>query len=66
MDDQPDINSTVATAVAAIRKAARLMGAPDNGIDSAQIHSLRAAIDELELVLNEKKRGIDAEQVDPE
>lgn len=62
MDDRPEIVSTVETAISAIRKAARLMGAPDNGIDDVQIRNLRAAIDELELVLNTKKRDLDAEQ----
>ena len=60
MNDRLAITSAVETAVAAIREAARLVGETDSGIDDAQIKVLRTAIDELELNLNEKKRGLDA------
>lgn len=60
MTGELGIGSAVETAVTAIRTATRVVGETDTGIDDAHIAALREAIDELELVLNEKKRGLDA------
>lgn len=62
MSADPDIAAIVATAVTAIRTAARSVGMEGSGIDERQIKELRQAIDELELRLNEKKRVLDADQ----
>jgi hypothetical protein len=60
VNNELGIASAVETAVTAIRKATQLVGDTDSGIDHAQIADLRAAIDELELILNEKKRGLNS------
>jgi len=53
-----NVASEVRTAVEAIERATREVGKDDSGIDERQIKQLRIAIDELETVLNEKKRTL--------
>lgn len=59
-----DVGQEVKVAVEAIQRVTREVGKDGNGIDELQIKQLRAAIDELETVLNEKKRVLVAERTD--
>lgn len=55
-----NLASEVRNAVEAIDRVKRAVDAAGSDIDGQQIRALREAIDELETVLNEKKRGLDA------
>jgi len=59
-----DVALEVKTAIEAIERATREVGKVGSGIDELQIKQLRIAIDELETVLNEKKRVLVAERIE--